>query len=324
MKFAQNGEQPLVSVCIITYNHEKNISEAINSVITQETDFPCEVIIADDCSTDKTREIIVRYAEKYPLRLILQEKNKGAARNWKDLMDAPLGKYVAYFEGDDFWIDSQKLKKQVSFLEENEEMVACYANAKVFDSRNPDAHAWFPGGKPPIIMDCYSTVLAFTMPTCTILFRNLLRPLPEWILKAQSGDHLLVAMLSKFGKVYYMDEYFGKYNHDYTGVSRARGEDRFLIGDFHAWLHLDEYYDHDPKMWEAIVQKCIGNLDMLFYRGFPNKARRLFWQWPLFKVWRAKTKRSQIIKLFVKLYFPFFLSFRKAYQKHKARKLATA
>ncbi len=117
MTFASQNETPLVSICLLTYNHQRWIHEAIDSILRQETDFPCELIIAEDCSTDRTREIVLSYAEKYPIRLILQEKNKGAMRNLKDLMDAPAGKYVAYIEGDDSWIDPLKLKKQSCLLE---------------------------------------------------------------------------------------------------------------------------------------------------------------------------------------------------------------
>src|SRR5947209_14512193 len=97
MRFALENETPLVSVCLLTYKHEDYISKAIESVLEQETDFPCEFIIADDCSPDNTRTILKSYAEKYPIKLILQEKNVGMQRNIKSLWDTPVGKYVAFF-----------------------------------------------------------------------------------------------------------------------------------------------------------------------------------------------------------------------------------
>ncbi|MFV8339783.1 glycosyltransferase [Flavobacterium sp. LB3P21] len=114
---------PLLSICLITYNHEKFIRQAIEGVLIQKVDFDWELIIADDCSTDRTKEIILEYKEKHPdfIKLILQEKNGGAAKNWMDLITTPKSKYIAYFEGDDYWSDPLKLQKQIDFLEQNEE-----------------------------------------------------------------------------------------------------------------------------------------------------------------------------------------------------------
>ena len=113
----------LLSVCLSTYNHVKYIREAIDGVLMQKVNFSWELIIADDFSTDGTREIVLSYKEKYPefIKLVLQEKNVGALRNWFDLLNVPASKYIAYFEGDDYWTDSYKLQRQVDFLEKNED-----------------------------------------------------------------------------------------------------------------------------------------------------------------------------------------------------------
>ena len=112
---------PLLSVCLITYNHENYIRQAIEGVLMQKVNFNWELIIAEDCSTDKTRDIILEYKKKHPdfIKLILQEKNVGPAKNWMDLITKPNSKYIAYFEGDDYWTDPLKLQKQVDFLEAN-------------------------------------------------------------------------------------------------------------------------------------------------------------------------------------------------------------
>ncbi len=126
MNFVRNTQTPLVSVCLITYKHEAYITQAIESVLNQETDFTCEFIIAEDLSPDKTREIVQSFASQFPIKLILQDKNVGAERNWMDLLRSARGKYVAYLEGDDFWTDSQKLQKQVNILEANHDLVLAY------------------------------------------------------------------------------------------------------------------------------------------------------------------------------------------------------
>lgn len=116
------NNRAMVSVCMITYNHERYIGDAIEGVLMQQTDFPVELIIGEDCSSDNTREIVLEYAEKYPdiIRPLLPESNLGMMKNFIKTMEAAKGKYIALCEGDDYWTDPYKLQKQVDFLEENE------------------------------------------------------------------------------------------------------------------------------------------------------------------------------------------------------------
>lgn len=129
---------PLLSVCIITYNHEKYIRDAIESVLMQKVNFEFDIIIADDNSSDNTRKIILEYKEKYPNRfhLIFQKKNVGAARNWLDLIYFPKSKYIGYLEGDDYWTDQYKLQKQVDFLELNNDYNIIWSNYSMVTENN--------------------------------------------------------------------------------------------------------------------------------------------------------------------------------------------
>lgn len=126
--------EPIVSIAMLTYNHEEYIGQAIESVLMQQTNFEFKLIIAEDCSTDKTREIIIEYQKKFPnrIKLILQNINVGANINNKDLLTSLEGKYVAALEGDDYWIDPLKLQKQVDFLENNPVYGLVHTNNKVF------------------------------------------------------------------------------------------------------------------------------------------------------------------------------------------------
>ena len=112
-----DNNMPVVSVCIVTYNQETFIEEAIKGVLLQkECDY--ELIIADDCSTDGTLTICQHYQKKHPelIRIIEQPQTKGVIENTKDCLMACIGKYIAICEGDDYWIDENKLKKQVDIL----------------------------------------------------------------------------------------------------------------------------------------------------------------------------------------------------------------
>lgn len=112
---------PLVSVFMITYNHEKYISQAIEGVLMQKTNFDFELVIGEDKSTDKTREICEKYASKYQnkIKLLPSDKHYGAMDNHNRTFKACTGKYIAMCEGDDYWTDPYKLQKQVDFLEKN-------------------------------------------------------------------------------------------------------------------------------------------------------------------------------------------------------------
>ena len=125
----------MVSVWVLAYNHQKYIREALESFVTQETDFAFEVLINDDVSTDDTKKIISEYAEKYPdiIKPVFQKENqysKGVRIFTEILLPLSKGKYFAMCEGDDFWTDPHKLQKQVDYLEAHPECSLCIHNSK--------------------------------------------------------------------------------------------------------------------------------------------------------------------------------------------------
>ena len=128
------SKNPLVSVKMITYNHEPYIAQAIEGVLMQVTNFPIELIIGEDCSTDRTREIVLDYQKKHPdmIRVITSEKNVGARKNGLRVEKACRGKYIAFCEGDDYWHHPEKLKKQIEFLEENPDYGMVHSDADWF------------------------------------------------------------------------------------------------------------------------------------------------------------------------------------------------
>jgi len=106
-------EDTVISICTLTYNHEKFISKAIESALEQKCSYKIEMIISDDCSTDNTVEIIKEYAAKYPgiIKPIFNAKNLGPKKNNVQCLTACTGKYIAGLEGDDYWTDTYKLHK---------------------------------------------------------------------------------------------------------------------------------------------------------------------------------------------------------------------
>lgn len=110
---------PVISVKILAYNHEKYISECLDHVLSQKCNVPYEIIVSDDCSSDKTPEILLEYQRKYPEKflILLQDKNQGILNNYADALSYCRGKYIASCAGDDYWCDDFKLQKQYDCLE---------------------------------------------------------------------------------------------------------------------------------------------------------------------------------------------------------------
>ena len=134
-------KDPKLSVILITYNHEKYIEKALDSVLSQVTDFPFEIVIGDDCSPDDTKNIIREYRDKYPdiIRIVHREKNTGRPTlNVYETTMKCRGDYLAYLEGDDYWTDSDKLQKQMDFLNEHPEYIACTHSHKMIDDNGND------------------------------------------------------------------------------------------------------------------------------------------------------------------------------------------
>lgn len=138
---AEITENPLVSVCFITYNHQRYVQEALESVICQKTNFLFEIVIGDDCSTDDTTEIVLEYQKKYPqlIRVLLAKKNLGkytgnGRLNGIRIREACRGKYIALLEGDDYWTDETKLQQQVDILEQDQECTGVFHDTQILNN----------------------------------------------------------------------------------------------------------------------------------------------------------------------------------------------
>jgi glycosyltransferase involved in cell wall biosynthesis len=133
-----NNKLPLVSIVVITYNQEKTISQTLDSILNQNIDFPIEIIVGEDCSTDSTRKICLDYQNRYPqvIRLILHEKNHGLLRNYQSVINACKGTYIAQCAGDDYWHNQDKLKLQVEFLENNSDYGLIHTDVDILYAKN--------------------------------------------------------------------------------------------------------------------------------------------------------------------------------------------
>ncbi|MBA4055316.1 MAG: hypothetical protein C0490_11440 [Marivirga sp.] len=206
--------EPLLSVRLITYNHAKFIRQAIEGVLMQKVNFSWELVVADDFSTDGTREILLEFKKRFPdfIRLILQKKNVGPARNFLDLISAPQSKYIAYFEGDDYWIDPNKLQKQVDFLEANPLAAACFHDVIAIDENGNTVKANY-YESPQETYDQRDSITKHggRYATGSLVLRSLiLNNWPAWFVKSPS-DYAIDILITEFGHIAYLKGTMGAY-----------------------------------------------------------------------------------------------------------------
>jgi len=190
--------EPVVSVWMCTYQHERFIAEAIEGVMMQQTNFPVQLILGEDFSPDGTRAICESYAAQYGdrIKLLPSEKNHGQSDNLLRTLKACTGKYIASCEGDDFWTDPYKLQKQVDFLEAHPEYVLCFHQVNVVDQDGKVLEDRIPAD-----IKHYNALSLFhtCVPTPSMLFRNCLPAFPDEFFKVRSTDAFICGMLSAFG-----------------------------------------------------------------------------------------------------------------------------
>lgn len=192
----------MVSVCMITYNHEKYISQAIEGVLMQKTTFPIELIIGEDCSQDSTRNICLDYQARYPgiIKVLPTEGNKGILKNFSSTLLACSGKYIAICEGDDYWTDPDKLQVQRDYMEKNPEIVLCFHNATIRKESEKSEKIFLNKVKP--FYSGSEILKKWTIPTASTLFKNVLpKELPAFMYNGTHGDLPLFLLLSTYGKI---------------------------------------------------------------------------------------------------------------------------
>lgn len=130
------SEDIKVSIIVLAYNHEKYIRQALDGILMQRVDFKYEILVGDDASQDGTQSILLDYQKKYGdiVKLHLRENNIGPTQNAYKLFLAAQGEYIATCEGDDFWTDPEKLKKQIDFLDNNPDYIGCSHPCRIVDS----------------------------------------------------------------------------------------------------------------------------------------------------------------------------------------------
>jgi len=257
-------ETPLLSVCLITYNHVNYIKQAIDGVLMQKADFDWELIIADDFSTDGTRKILIEYKAKYPnlIKLILQEKNVGAAQNWINLITTPKSKYIAYFEGDDYWTDSFKLQKQVDVLESNNKCSLVFHNTLV--SFEDKSHTTFllcsRFLKSLNVFYTNDLIKALVkISSSSMVFRtSAISELPYWFNKIKAGEKALQLIISLHGTSFYLKDIMSTHRVNSGGLSYGQTAEYALI----EMTKMYEYFNESTNgKFKNVITKRITKMN---------------------------------------------------------------
>ena len=253
---------PLVSVLIITYNHSPYIADAIEGVICQKTGFPIELIIGEDCSTDNTRGIVLEYQRRYPqmIRVINSDRNVGMQRNYLRVHEAARGKYIAFCEGDDAWIDDRKLEKQVNVMRSEPDCSMVFHAAEIFRVKKGTVEVRHYGSSAKTF-SLAEVVLAgsgFIFAGSTMVRRTMVVPLPKWVIDCEVGDYPFAVHCASRGKVIYLPDVMSVYRMGVPGswVVRSAGFEQQKRTLDSILRMLDEFPENTGKEVAEVVGKA--------------------------------------------------------------------
>lgn len=243
LRFLHQGGKPKVSVSMITYNQEKYIGKAIDSALAQEADFDIEIVIGEDGSTDRTRTICRSYRDRYPdkIHLIERTQNIGAVANYLETYKDCKGEYVAFLEGDDFWTDPQKLRKQVTFLDNNRDYAICFHNVVLTDGNGRLLDPLFKTLPDTTTAADLCTGDYISTPSCMI--RNgQVGEVPDWLYTLQGCDWPFDILNAEQGKIKYLDEIMAAYRrHDTSAWSSLASREQYAMS-VNIGMDLDRHF----------------------------------------------------------------------------------
>lgn len=246
---------PLVSVVVVTYNHEKYIAQCLDSILNQKTRFDFEIILGEDESSDKTRDICLRYANEFPnkINLRLQSRknvvyykdNPTGRYNFIDCYNVCKGKYIAFCEGDDYWLSNDKLQNQVDFLEENPSYGFTFHYANIYYENTKESIPFHK--KKPILEGDVTEILRGVnfVPSASLVFRKSKKAFPPVVWSLPYLDLFLqIHSLDKTLRYKCFEEYWSVY--------------RFHDGGTHSSMWNDNKKIHQAlakslDFWETLV-----------------------------------------------------------------------
>jgi glycosyltransferase involved in cell wall biosynthesis len=300
-----------VSVLVMTYNHVRFITQALDSVLGQRTSFAYEVLISEDCSTDGTRDLVIACHKNYPetVRLLLSEHNLRSNQIVARGIQAARGDYVALLDGDDYWTAADKLQKQADFLDTHPECALCFHNATVVheDCSRPPWN-WTPADQPRIttLEDLW---LGNYIATCSTMFRRGLFPvLPAWYNDLfPITDWPLHLLNAEYGDIGYINAVMGVYRYHSGGLYSPYSEERKLAETwrFYQVMNRNFNYRYKTQIQTAISKYFFEWAEEYVARGELAPARACLRTCLRGKFINRYIAPRRFLRLVWKLYKPF-------------------
>jgi glycosyltransferase involved in cell wall biosynthesis len=269
---------PKVSVCVITYNHEKYIRKCLQSLIDQTTDFYFEVIVGEDCSTDGTRAIIKEFVDNYPqiFKSILHDKNVGGCDNYRAVHFASRGQFIAHIDGDDYW-HTEKLQSQIDFMESHPNCAAVYTNAWV-ESDSGETLGTFSSGVKTFFDLPYLIEMRNYLTSSSTLYRSEFRKLAIPT-SGEFVDFHIHIRLAQLGQLGFIDKNLVTYTHR-SATSILASDNKKVRGLI--WNSLceinksgAEIFDVDRAKVVFIIESILLEFKNINYQGLINWASLL-------------------------------------------------
>lgn len=238
------SRNPVVSVCLVTYSHRNFIGEALESVLAQETDFPFELVVGDDCSTDGTTDVVLEFQRQHPdkIRVLLAKENLGkytgnGRLNFIRTIRACRGKYIALLDGDDYWTSASKLQQQVDFMDAHTDCTLCFHDiVKVDEHGEQLAVSPLPAAMKRRLANTEILMSKFPVPPTAsmVLRREMIGELPDWFLQAPYGDRAIASLVTRSGDAGYIDGVISAYRIHSGGIISKYGRLGVIKGEITA------------------------------------------------------------------------------------------
>jgi len=242
-----------LSVSIVTFQEVNYIRQALNSVLQQQTDFPVEIIVGDDASTDGTRKVLQDIQRQHPekIQLLLPEKNYGdfGLSNFMSTIDASNSEYVAFLDGDDYWNDPAKLQRQVDFLDEHPECALCCHRVKHLSDNGLIELSVRPAIREEIYDVGTLLMQNFAPKISTVVRRSVINQVPQWYrtTKIASADWVFNILAGRSGKIGFIDTPMAVHRKRGNSLSAAYGAEKMLSDKLIAITQLRPYFPHHGK-----------------------------------------------------------------------------
>ncbi len=265
---------------MITYQHEAFIREAIEGVLMQEVDFSIDLLIADDASPDSTGLIVQEYIDNHPkghwIRYVRHSENKGMMANFVWAMGQCNGNYIALCEGDDYWTDPLKIKKQILFLEANPNFSFSFHDCVVVDEQSQIiANSYLPKSSKKNL-NFTEIGLNRLIPTCSVIINRKSLPtyFPEEFLFTNNGDTFLFFLLSFYGSAYFHDDILSSsYRIQKYGVWSNLSEINKVLKILNTYYLLIKIAK--PNKYKKIVNKKISHLSYKLGKEYSSSNRSI-------------------------------------------------